>query len=179
MSAGSAGAETSAATDGLMLHPGDGDRITIGGLRIEVKVSAKDARLNSAFEVVVPPGFDVGAHRHDHGEELFYVLEGELDLLAFEPDSTTDNNWRAWRSRDGRSVLRAGPGSMIFVPPGCPHAFANPTDTEARMLFLSFPAGHEDYLRELSALVNDQSGPEAIVALRKRHGIEQLTTIAA
>ncbi|MGW7818245.1 cupin domain-containing protein [Streptomyces puniciscabiei] len=170
--------EASQVTDGLMVEPGSGDRITIGGLRIEVKVSAKDATLNSTFEVVVPPGFDVGAHRHDHGEEIFYVLDGELDLLAFEPVSIAGDNWREWRSRDGRNVLRAGPGSMIFVPPGCPHAFANPTASEARMLFLSFPAGHEDYLRELADLVNSQAGPEAIVELRKRHGIEQLTTIA-
>ncbi|MEU2874188.1 cupin domain-containing protein [Streptomyces olivoreticuli] len=163
-----------------MLQPGAGDRITLGGLRIDVKVSAQEARLTSTFEVVVPPGFDVGAHRHDEGEELFYVLEGELDLLAFEPVGLAGDNWREWRSHDGRSVLRAGPGSMIFVPPGCPHAFANPTDTDARMLFQSSPSGHEGYLRELAELVNrDLPDPRAIVELRNRHGIQQLTSIIA
>jgi hypothetical protein len=39
--------EASQVTDGLMVEPGSGDRTTIGGLRIEVKVSAKDATLNS------------------------------------------------------------------------------------------------------------------------------------
>ena len=33
----------------------------------------------------MPPGFDVGAHVHHESQEFFYVLEGELDLLAFEP----------------------------------------------------------------------------------------------
>ena len=28
------------------------------------------------------PGFDVGAHRHAEAEEIFYILEGELDLCT-------------------------------------------------------------------------------------------------
>lgn len=167
-------------TDGLMLTAGAGDRITVGGLRVDAKVSARDTALTSTFEVLVPPGFDVGAHRHEGAEELFYVLEGELNLLAFEPVSLVGDNWWEWRSTDGRQVLRAGPGSMIFVPSGCPHAFANRTASDAKMLFQASPSGHEEYFRELSALIGDHGRPDPrkIIELREKYGMEQLTSIA-
>ncbi len=99
------------------------------------KVTGTHSRMASSFEVVVPPGFDVGAHVHTRSEELFYVLEGELDVLAFEPRVRTPDNWKHWESRSGTRVVRATPGTVIVVPPGCPHAFANPTDTPAKMFF--------------------------------------------
>ena len=88
------------------------------------------------FEADVAPGFDVGAHVHAEAEELFYILEGELDLLAFEPQTRTSGNWQAWRSPAGTTVQRGGAGSLMFVPARCPHAFANPGTTPVRRLFL-------------------------------------------
>ena len=69
--------------DGLVLPPGAGHRI--GGAGMTLKVGAGQSGKWSAFEAEVAPGFDVGAHRHAEAEEIFYILEGELDLLAFEP----------------------------------------------------------------------------------------------
>jgi oxalate decarboxylase/phosphoglucose isomerase-like protein (cupin superfamily) len=91
------------------------------------------------FEVVdIGPGFDVGAHLHRNAQELFYALEGQLDLPAFEPRLRTPGNWQSWQSHTGATVARGGPGSMMYVPRGCPHAFANPGPGPARMIFL-FP----------------------------------------
>src|SRR5262249_38381931 len=59
-----------------------------------------------------------------------------LDLLAFEPRSRTPGNWQDWQSHSGARVARGGPGSMMYVPRGCPHAFANPGPGPARMIFL-------------------------------------------
>ena len=69
--------------DGLGLPPGAGHRIRGAGMTL--KVGAKQSGKWSAFEAEVAPGFDVGAHRHAEAEEIFYILAGELDLLAFEP----------------------------------------------------------------------------------------------
>jgi uncharacterized cupin superfamily protein len=69
--------------DGLVLPPGTGRRLSGAGMTLKAG-SAQSARW-SAFEAEVGPGFDVGAHRHAEAEEIFYILEGELDLLAFEP----------------------------------------------------------------------------------------------
>ena len=49
------------------------------------------------FEVAdIGPGFDVGAHLHRNAQELFYVLEGQLGVLAFEPRIRPPGGWRSW-----------------------------------------------------------------------------------
>ncbi len=110
-------------------------------------------------------------------EELFYILDGELDLLAFEPQTRTAGDWRSWESAAGARVMRGGPGSTMFVPAGCPHAFANPGTTPARMLFLVSPPGHERYLQEIGELIGQPGPPDpaAIAEVRARHDIQQLT----
>ncbi len=166
-------------TDGFLLAPGAGMPIRLGAMQVSAKVTGEHAVSASTFEVVVPPGFDVGAHIHAAGEELFYVLEGELDLLAFEPKERSGGSWRTWTAPDGRRVTRCGPGSLMFVPPGCPHAFANPGAAAARMLFQFAPPGHELYFADLARILNrgGPPDPEEIRQLRRRHGIEQLTPL--
>jgi mannose-6-phosphate isomerase-like protein (cupin superfamily) len=164
-------------TEGLMLAPGEGRAIPGAGMTL--KVGAGQSTAWSAFEAVVTPGFDVGAHLHHNAEELFYILDGELDLLAFEPLTRTAGDWRGWESASGARVTRGGPGSTMFVPSGCPHAFANPGTVPARMLFLVSPPGHERYLEEIGALIG-QGGPpdpDVIAAIRARNDIQQLTPL--
>lgn len=36
------------------------------------------------------------------------------------------SGWQSWESPTGAKVARGGPGSVMYVPRGCPHAFANP-----------------------------------------------------
>jgi mannose-6-phosphate isomerase-like protein (cupin superfamily) len=160
--------------DGVVLPPGAGQPLR--GVGMTVKVGVEQSDRWSVFEASVPPGFDVGAHRHAGTEELFYILEGELDLLAFEPRIRTAD-WTAWESASGATVVRGGPGSLMFVPSGCPHAFTNPGPAPTRMLFLAAPAGHELYQREMAALLGRGGPPDqaAIIDLRTRYDIEQLT----
>lgn len=163
--------------DGLVLPPGAGRKIGPSGMTL--KVGAGPSARWSMFEATVRPGFDVGAHWHREAEELFYILDGELDLLAFQPRATV-GDWRAWESGTGAKVTRGGPGSVMFVPPGCPHAFANPGTAPARMIFLVAPPGHEHYLEELAALLTG-GGPldqAAVAELRARHDIMQLTPLS-
>ena len=146
-----------------------------------LKAGADQSTIWSAFEAEVAPGFDVGAHLHQQAEEVFYVLDGELDLLAFHPAAGTSasGDWRTWESGTGAKVFRGGPGSFMQVPAGCPHAFFNPGSSPARMLFLVSPAGHEIYLQELAGLLSVGGPPDqaAIAALRRRHDIHQLTPL--
>jgi quercetin dioxygenase-like cupin family protein len=167
-------------TEGLLVPPGHGRVIETPAQRVTFKVTGAHSRVASTFEVEVPPGFDVGAHVHAHSEEFFYVLEGELDVLAFEPRVRTPDRWQTWESRSGQGVVGAAPGTAIVVPPGCPHAFANPTDAPAKMLFqASPPPDHERYFEELLDILGSKGPPdhEAIEALRKRYDIEQLTPL--
>ncbi|WP_167536302.1 cupin domain-containing protein [Streptomyces ficellus] len=168
------------APDGLLVPTGHGRTLRSPAHEVTFKVTGEHSRAASSFEVVVPPGFDVGAHVHARSEELFYVLEGELDVLAFEPRVRTGDDWRHWESPSGRRTVRATPGTVIVVPPGCPHAFANRTDSPAKMFFqASPPPDHERYFEELIEIL-DRGGPPdhaAIAALRDRYDIEQLTPL--
>ncbi|MEU9735455.1 cupin domain-containing protein [Streptomyces sp. NPDC048002] len=168
------------ATEGLLVPPGHGRVVEAPAHQVTFKVTGAHSRAASTFEVVVPPGFDVGAHVHTRSEELFYVLEGELDVLAFEPLVRTPDNWRRWESGSGNRVVRATPGTVIVVPPGCPHAFANPTDGPAKMFFqASPPPDHERYFEELLTILDNDGPPDdrAIEELRARYDIEQLTPL--
>lgn len=162
-------------TDGLVLPQGAGRAVQGAGMTL--KVGDGQSTAWSAFEAVVTPGFDVGAHLHHNAEELFYILDGELDLLAFEPRVRTAGDWQSWQSAAGARVTRGGPGSAMFVPAGCPHAFANPGTVPARMLFLVSPPGHEHYLDELGKLIGQggRPDPDAIAEIRARNDILQLT----
>jgi mannose-6-phosphate isomerase-like protein (cupin superfamily) len=162
-------------TDGLLLPPAAGPQIQA----MTLKVGAEHSAQWSAFEAEVAPGFDVGAHLHHGAEEVFYVLDGELELLAFHPAEPRSDDWRTWRSRSGAATFHGGPGSFMFVPAGCPHAFFNPGPRAARMLFLVSPSGHEAYLRELMELLTGGGPPGqgAIEELRRRHDIHQLTPL--
>lgn len=164
-------------TDGLVVSPGAG--APIGATGMTLKVGAEESVRWSVFEASVAPGFDVGAHLHGAAEELFYLLDGELDLLAFEPAVRTSGNWQRWESASGAKVVRGGPGSLMYVPAGVPHAFSNPGSTPARMLFHVAPSGHETYLREMAELLAGSGPPDqaALAELRRRHDIEQLTPL--
>lgn len=168
--------------DGMMLRPGAGRLISGGALHATLKVPGGRNSLTSTFEIQVPPGYDVGAHVHGEGVELFYVVDGELDLLAFEPTVRSPGDWHTWTSRSGDRFLRGGPGALLFVPAGCPHAFANPTDQPATMLFQSALSDHDEYFEELAALLRAGDGGrpdlEAIAEVRARYGIEQLTKLS-
>ncbi|MFI7141872.1 cupin domain-containing protein [Streptomyces massasporeus] len=168
------------ATEGLLVPPGQGRIMRTPAQQVTFKVTGTHSRVASTFEVVVPPGFDVGAHVHTRSEELFHLLEGELDVLAFEPRIRTPDHWQGWESPSGDRAVRATPGTVIVVPPGCPHAFANPTDTPAKMFFqASPPPDHERYFEELLEILGGAGPPDhaAIQELRARYDIEQLTPL--
>jgi len=167
--------------NGLIVPPGQGRKLTTKAHDVTFKVTGKHGSSVSFFEIEVPPGFDVGAHAHGGSEEFFYVLDGELDVFAFEPVKRDSGQWQDWESADGDRVVRAGTGSCMFVPAGCPHAFTNPTDKPTRMLFQSYPApDHERYFEELSEIWAAGGGSvdsAAVQRLRDRYGLEQITPL--
>jgi mannose-6-phosphate isomerase-like protein (cupin superfamily) len=165
---------------GLIVPPGQGRKLITKAQEVTFKVTGADGGFASCFEVLVPPGFDVGAHTHGHAKEFFYVLEGELDICAFEPVKRIEESWQDWESAEGDRVVRAVAGSCMFVPEGCPHAFRNPTDKPARMLFQSYPAPyHERYFEEIVEIFSAGQAvdPEAVQKLRDRYDVDQITPL--
>lgn len=164
----------------VMLDLDDGQLITGGAVHARLLVAHDHPAYASTFEMTVAPGFDVGAHVHHNGEEMFYVVDGVVDVLCFEPTSR-HGDWHSWTAADGRTFLRGRPGAFMYVPPGVPHAFANPTDEPSRMFFQSsVEGGHENYFHELAQLLREARGHpdhDAVRELERRYGTEQLTTM--
>jgi mannose-6-phosphate isomerase-like protein (cupin superfamily) len=166
--------------NGLIVPPGQGRKLATKAQEVTFKVTGANGSFASCFEVVVPPGFDVGAHAHERQAEFFYVLDGELDVFAFEPAARTTEHWQDWESPGGDRVVRAGAGSCMFVPAGCPHAFMNSGGQPARMLFQSYPASdHERYFEEICEIFGQGPAvdPDAVQRLRDRYGLTQLTPL--
>ena len=165
---------------GLIVPAGAGRKLITKAQEVTFKATEAQGSAISIFEVVVPPGFDVGAHVHSRSQEFFYVLQGELDLLAFEPTKRTGDGWHDWESAGGDRVVRAGEGSCMFVPPGTPHAFRNATDQPARMLFQSYPSpDHEHYFEEIAHIwsAGTSVDPEAVATMRRRYDVRQITPL--
>lgn len=165
---------------GLVVPPGQGRKLVTKAQEVTFKVTGADGAFASCFEVLVPPGFDVGAHVHTSSKEFFYVLDGELELFAFEPLEREGDRWQDWESAAGDRAVRAGPGSCMFVPEGCPHAFTNPTDQPTRMLFQSAPPpDHERYFEQICEIFSSGStvDSDAVQRLRDSYDLTQLTPL--
>jgi quercetin dioxygenase-like cupin family protein len=97
------------------------------------------------WEGVLPRGAAPPLHSHPQ-DETFHVIEGEVTAWLVEPELADDQasppDWVKTRAR------RCGPGATVFASAGSPHTFRVESDT-ARMLFISTPAGIEDYVRAL------------------------------
>jgi mannose-6-phosphate isomerase-like protein (cupin superfamily) len=163
--------------DSTVSGPGDGRAVQLGGLTVLKKPVNAAGQLPPVFELTVLPGFDVGAHCHDRGEELFYVLEGTVDLFAFHPEES-GGPWQRWRSAKGEQIVRASAGGMLVVPEGCPHAFANVGTQPAPMLFQTSTPGHWEYFLELSEVLRAADpDPQTVAELRLRYGITQISPL--
>ncbi|MBC3842483.1 cupin domain-containing protein [Streptacidiphilus sp. 4-A2] len=165
--------------DGFTLAPGEGRPI---GHQVNLKVGQTHTPNLLAVECEFAPGFDVGAHSHSTHEEVFYVLEGEVEFFAFEPKVLTSEpgSWTTWESKSGQKVTRATPGTVLYVPKGCPHGFRNPGDVPMRFLLVGTPAGHENYQQDIADLLAQRLTDEAelqraVEEIRRRHHTNQLT----
>jgi quercetin dioxygenase-like cupin family protein len=89
----------------------------------------------SVFETTIEAGPPL--HVHDHEDECFYVLDGQLSV------------------RCGGDAFDAAAGSFVFLPRGRPHRF-RAVDQPARLLLVVVPAGIEDYFRQINNATTDE-----------------------
>jgi quercetin dioxygenase-like cupin family protein len=116
------------------------------------------------WEGVLPKGAAPPLHSHPQ-DETFYVLEGKV---------------RVWVDALDAPAPICEAGAAIFVPGGTPHSFLVLSDT-ARMLFLSTPAGIEEFVHALSEparwpwLQPPPDGPrvarERLEEVEREHGV--------
>jgi len=92
------------------------------GARVVIKASGSDtAGQLAVMERTYPAGLSVPEHHHEGEDELFYLLDGELEGFCGE------DRWTAT------------PGSFVLVPRDQPHGFVVSSATAARALVIVGP----------------------------------------
>jgi quercetin dioxygenase-like cupin family protein len=110
------------------------------------------------FEQSIPAGTKSTFHRHHDGDEVAYVLCGELTFKI------------------GDEVAVGGPGACAFIPRGVPHAWKCTSAEAARAVFFYTPAKAGGLIEEQQRSGRGfKSMTEAELAgLLQRHGWELL-----
>lgn len=139
----------------IVLRPGEGRSIDLGGFRMSVKATSDETgEAFSLLEADEPPGFGPPLHIHHNAAEAFYVLQGEYIIFL-----------------DGKEYPCPA-GSFIFIPAGAPHGFRVGRE-QSRKLILYTPAAMVGYFDELSAaLAQGEVDPDALSEIAARHGME-------
>ena len=106
----------------------------------------------SSHRVALARGADGAVpHRHDKASELFFILSGELDVLA------------------GDEVITAAAGDLLVVPPGLTHAFGAHRSSAAEALIVITPGIERfDYFRHVVRLRAGTEPREILLALQDR-----------
>ena len=117
--------------DAVLSRPGEGERLENDSQAL-VRAGADDGDGQlTLLQARLPTGYSgPPLHRHRQTAEAFFVLEGTLEFTVGAD----------------RALLEAG--SFALAPPGIPHTFANPAETEARCLVIAAPGGIERLIRE-------------------------------
>ena len=106
------------------------------------------------------PGSVVPLHAHRDMDEMFYVLDGEVEFMF-----------------DGDSV-RGRTGTFVHVPAGVRHGFRS--DGAARLVDFHTPGGFEHFFEECGTVCTDPAKPppaqepdmKMLAALFDKHGMD-------
>ncbi|MGC0335373.1 cupin domain-containing protein [Streptomyces sp. SLBN-8D4] len=144
-----------------VVGPGDGETIVLGTTRMRVLEDGSHTghRLAITESVLAPHTQGPPQHRHAQHDEGFYILSGTVRFTVGDEnhDATT--------------------GTLVMVPPGTPHTFANPTDQPAVMLSTFTPDPYVQYFRDLQKVLADGRPltPQANIDAMSRYATQPAT----
>jgi mannose-6-phosphate isomerase-like protein (cupin superfamily) len=125
------------------------DAEIVGGSPAKVQLLVDSSATGGALSTVrvsLGKGAD-GArpHRHDRSAEMFYVLNGAVQVLA------------------GTAIVMAEAGDVIVVPPRMAHAFATQRGASAELLVVITPGVERfEYFRKLTRIARGEEPPESL-----------------
>lgn len=130
-----------------ILRSEDGKRVNVLGDNMLIKLTGEDTQGQlTLIQEFNDPGVGIPLHVHDHEDEIFKVLEGELEVVV----------------GDNKFVLKAG--DLGFAPRNIPHSWKVVGDKKARVELSVFPAGLEEMFYTLGNL---PAGPPDLALVKK------------
>ena len=124
-------------TEISVVGPGDGEVVLSGPVQMRILEdgSTTQHRLGLGEITIAPHTDGPPQHRHAQHDEGFYVVSGTARFTV------------------GDKVYDAGAGTLVMIPPGAPHTFANPGE-ETTVLLNSFtPDLYVQYFRDLRDMI--------------------------
>ena len=120
-----------------VVSPDGGESIQLGPTRMRILEdgSTTGHRLGMGEITLAPHTDGPQQHRHARHDEGFYVVSGTARFTV------------------GETTYDAPAGTLVMVPPGAPHTFANPTDGTTVLLNTFTPDLYVEYFRDLRAMI--------------------------
>jgi len=135
-------------TKPYMLDNQEGQCLQSLGTMISMKATSEQtAGVFNLFEVSCPPDYTTPLHIHYTEDVAVYILEGTLTFFL------------------GREKKEVASGSFLYQPRGTPHGFRVKSGTPARILYMTIPAGFDQFVIE-QELVDPKSEHEEEEAAR-------------
>ncbi|MFD7033762.1 cupin domain-containing protein [Streptomyces sp. NPDC059917] len=147
-----------------VVGPDDGETILLGTTRLRILEDGRTTghRLGIGETTLAPHTAGPPQHRHAQHDEGFYVLSGTVRFTV------------------GREDHDASAGTLVMVPPGAPHTFANPTDHPAVMLTTYTPDLYVQYFRDLQEMIaaGQEPTPAGTIRTMSHYATEPATEFA-
>jgi mannose-6-phosphate isomerase-like protein (cupin superfamily) len=150
-------------TNVSIVGPDGGEVIELGPARVRILEdgAATAHRLGIAEVVLAPHSDGPPQHRHAQHDEGFYVVSGTARFTV------------------GAAVHDAQAGTLVMVPPGVPHTFANPGDQPVVMINTFSPDLYVQYFRDLRGAMADGTPPaQAAADVMSRYATTAATDFA-
>ena len=141
-----------------VVPPDGGEAIQLGPIRMRILEDGETTghRLGVG-EITIPPGTTgPPQHRHAQHDEGFYVVSGIARFTV------------------GDKSYDVGAGTLVMVPPGAPHTFANPGPEPVVLLNTFTPDLYVRYFRDLRQMIADGQPltPESTERAMSRYATE-------
>ena len=145
-------------TNVSIVGPDDGELALSGPIQMRILEDGQttEHRLGMGEITIAPHTTGPPQHRHAQHDEGFYVVSGTARFTV------------------GDTSYDAAPGTLVMVPPGAPHTFANPGDDPAVLLNTFTPDLYVQYFRDLHDMIaagQPVTGP-ALLEVMARYATE-------
>lgn len=141
-----------------VVGPRDGEYLNLGSTAMRILEAGRttEQRFGLAVSTLAPHTDGPPQHLHTRHGEGFYVISGTAQFGS------------------GDDVYEAPADTLVMVPTGVPHRFANPADVPLVMLSTFTPAFYVNYFREVATVIAERGSitPAAVADLMARYTTE-------
>jgi quercetin dioxygenase-like cupin family protein len=151
-------------TEVSVVGPGDGEVIHLAAIQMRILEDGHTTghRLGIGEITLAPHTEGPPQHRHSQHDEGFYVVAGPVAFTVSE------------------KTYEAATGTLVMIPPGAPHTFANPGDQPAVLLNTFTPDLYVQYFRDLRDMIasGQDLTPAATIQAMSRYATVPATDFA-